>query len=311
MLKFIARCLIFILPVLLVYTLVEYNLRQLPYGVKVKNEFAMANREKIKILALGSSHFERGINPEYMDSLTLNLGNSSQRIVENYRLLLKFEPLLPNLKLVIVELSFDWLERNKSRTSPVIDNLNLIFYNVNTFERDIKPQDYLLFPSNPDYFSNRLREHLFNESAIKFNRYGFDTNRFYGSYEAVQHRDSLIRDEDIFVENADDPEAFSRNVKVLQQFIDYCKKRGLKVLIYSTPTHYRYNQLRDNKIVARRDSILEVMQNTYPNLNIYIDEENPEFITPYFYNGDHLNPNGAEKATKLLNTYIEENIFRK
>ncbi|WP_373060225.1 hypothetical protein [Zunongwangia sp. H14] len=309
--KFITGCIIFLIPVIAIYAAVEYSLRQIPYAVKIKKEFAMNNREDIKILALGSSHFERGLNPQFMDSLTLNLGNSGQRIIENYRLLLKFEPLLPNLKLVIVELSYDWLERNKSMTSPVVDNLNLVFYDVNTFERDVKPQDYLLFPSNPDFFSNRLSEHIFNESALKFNKFGFDTNRFYGSYEAVQHQDSLIKDEDIYVENATDPVAFSKNVKILNKFIEYCEKRKLKILIYSTPTHYRYNRLRDKQIVQRRDSVLQEFKQKYENLSVYIDEENPDFVTPFFYNGDHLNPTGAEKATKLLNEYIEKNIFTK
>lgn len=305
--NFLIKLLIFSIPVIIIFIGVELLLRNLEYSVTIKKEFFDKNRKQIKILALGSSHYERGINPKYLNHLTLNLGNSAQRINENFELLKTFEPDLPSLRLVILELSYDWLERDKYLTSPIVDVLNLIFYDVNTFERNINIKDHSMFLSDSEYFSKRISLYFKNEKESTYNKFGFDTSKFYGSYEAVNHNDSLILDKDIFVENIENSKVFTQNLKVLNEFITYCSLNDLNIIIYNPPIHYRYNNLRKQTIVNRRDSLLLEISNTYNHIKIFNDESNLNFTAEYFYNGDHLNPLGAKKATSRLNVFIEEN----
>ena len=305
--KFVITLLIFSLPVLIVFSTIEIYLRTIQFPEKIKKQYLENHKNDISILAIGSSHYERGINPAFLKNETLNLGNSSQRIAEGFELLKGIYPEIPSLKLLIVEVSYDWLERDKTLTSPVVDRLNLLAYDINTYQRPLKPWDHLIFPVRPDYFSEVINASLNDEYALKYNRFGFDTTKYHGSYQAVGHQDSLILDKDIFVENAENQSELNKNSNILKKVISYCEERNVRVLIYNPPIHYRYKNLRKIEIVKRRDSILQSLMKSNPELKLLNLEETSDFEAINFYNGDHLNPKGAKKATKILNNFIEEN----
>ncbi|APG59113.1 hypothetical protein [Christiangramia salexigens] len=305
--RFLIQFISFSIPIVIILITIELLLKSFTYSVSVKKKFFNEHNEKIKIIALGSSHYERGINPEFLNHKTLNLGNSSQRIPENFELFRHFNPKLNSLKLVIIEVSYDWLERDKKFTSPLIDHLNLMFYNTNTFQRPLKLKDSLHYFADPDFFSHKLNQYLKGEMELKYNKFGFDTTKFDGSYQAVNHIDSLILDKDIYIENVQNKIALEKNTNTLRKLITICQDGGLNVLIYNPPTHSRYNQLRIENIIRRRDSVLNLLKNQFPDLKVLDLESNPDFITTDFYNGDHLNPKGAKKATLRLNEFIENN----
>lgn len=306
--KFISRILIFTFPVILIWLGTEIMLRKVDYAVSKKAVYFENHKSEIKILALGSSHFERGINPMFLDWPTLNLGNSGQRINENYDLYKHFIKQLPQLKLVIVELSYDWLERDKSLTPAIIDHENLIYYDTNTFDRRVMPWDYSLYLSDSDYYSKILLDKLKGKTESRYNSFGFDTLRYFGYYQSVGYKNEKIEDQEIFVQNAEDSAQFQKNVQVFKNLIKDCRNRGISVLVFNTPNHFRYNELRDPEIVSRRDSLENALLSEFAGLKILDLENNTDFTAKYFYNADHLNPKGAEKATRILNEYISEHF---
>ncbi|MCM4154424.1 DUF1574 domain-containing protein [Gramella sp. AN32] len=302
--KILLTCLIFSTPIIMVLVGLEITLRNIDLETKVKAEFIDNNKSNIKIAVLGSSQTERAINPEFLDYYTINFSNSSQRIPENYLLLKKFYKELRALQLIVLELPYDMIYRDKEYTSKIVDQQNLIFYDVNTFQRDIKPWDYQLYPSNPQYLWSRIKNFYLDKQEITPNAYGFDTNHFFGSYQAINHNDSLIFDKDIFIENANNKEALQPNLKVLNKFLKLCAEENFQVLLYSPPNHYRYNNLKDVHITSVRDSLVQNIQDEYPTILFFNEELNPSYTSKYFFNANHLNPDGAKKATKELNDFI-------
>jgi hypothetical protein len=296
-------------PVIIVMVAIEIALRFLNYSESVKSEFIHKNSEKIEVLFLGSSQIQRAINPEHLQMPAINLANSSQRLYEDFQLLQYFQPKLKNLKLVVLEVSYERLHRDKSFTSPVIDHVNLAFYNVNSFGRSLKIQDYLLFHSNPEYFSGQLYQNYFSTPEEILNKYGYDVNKYGGSYKYADYNDDLIKDDDIFIENVYNPEEYKKNVKLFYEVLDYCLMNNMDVLLYSPATHSRFNNLRNNKLVAERDLIIQEIQSKYDDIKVLIDEEDPDFKMKHFYNANHLNPDGAELATKKVNDFILKNYY--
>jgi len=298
---------IFLLPILILYTILEINLRKIPFEPKVKYEYLLKNHNKIEILALGASQSERSINPEFLDINALNLGNSSQGLFEDFQLLKAFEPKLPNLELVILGLPFNSVHIGQDFTRTEVHQFNLIFYDVNTFGRNIKPQDYLLFHTNPDLFSKRLINFLRGDSPIKLNRHGFDINKFFGSYQAAEFKIDQIDLKDIYIDNLANKKVLLKSKKILKEFLSYCQDKDIEVLLYSPPSHFLYNELRDKIMVQERDSLVWNLKDKFPFVKFFNEEENEEFTTKYFYNANHLNPEGAKKATLRLNEFINEN----
>lgn len=308
--KFSLTLLIFMLPVLGVLALVEYELRHIEYPEAVKNRYIQNHKNKIEILFLGSSQIERAINPEYLSKPAINLANSSQRLPEDFLLLKHFAPQLPSLQVVVIEVGYDKLYRDKNYTSKIIDQKNLLFYGINTFNRIRKLKEHFLFFSDPRYFSNLLKEKYNHSSPVQLNKYGFDENQFFGSYQAVKYRDSLILDKDIFIENVKtSKKVYSHNLKVLYKIIEYCKTNNLNILIYSSPKHFRYNELRNQNLVEKRDSLFSVLKTEYPQIKFFIKDKDSSFTANYFYNGNHLNPDGAKKATKDIDNEILKDFF--
>ena len=79
------------------------------------------------------------------------------------------------------------------------------------------------------------------------------------------------------------------------------------MVLTSLPMHRYYLRGRNPNILRRRDSILELVLENYKNVRAFRKEEDTiHFKTSDYINHNHLNPRGAEKFTKELNTFIEE-----
>lgn len=286
----------------------EKVLAGMPFPEAVKQEHIDQNAEDIEILVLGSSQIQRAINPEYLSRPTSNLANSSQLLFEDFQLLKHFRPSLPNLKGTVIEVSYDKLERNKSFTNPALHHRNLKFYDVNTFGRPVNFKDFFLFHANPEHFYKNLVAYLRGDSAIKLNRYGFDENKYDGIFKNVQYKDS-IEEQLITIENVKDSLTYEENKTLLHQMIRYALEEDLEVLIYHPPTHHAYNRLRDPELIEKWQNLLTELEKEYPQLHFLIDDKNPDFKTTHFYNGNHLNPDGAEKASKIMDSVINKNFY--
>jgi hypothetical protein len=71
------------------------------------------------------------------------------------------------------------------------------------------------------------------------------------------------------------------------------------------PLYKTYLEKRNPEMLMRRDSILNVIAMRYPNVRIFNKEADTiQFKVSDFNNHNHLNPKGAKKFTKELNTFI-------
>lgn len=301
--------LLFLLPVAIIYLVMEHKLTEVRFPEAVKMEFINENAEEVEILLLGSSQVQRAVNPEHLSKPAINLANQSQMLYEDLQLLKYFRPELNNLKVVVFEVSYDKLERDKSYTSPVLHHKNLKFYGVNTFGRPLKFQDNFLFHSNPDYFYGELKDHLSNSSGIRLNKYGFDVNKYDGIYRNANYQDEQLKDENILIENISNEEIYKKNLLVLHEIIQFCLRENLQILIYHPPTHRRYNKLIDPQLLNKWNSLISDLRKTYDDVHFFIDYNNPDFEMNDFYNGNHLNPDGAKKASENLDAVINQKFY--
>lgn len=307
--NFLLNFFIFITPIILIIFLIDYELRHYRFEEVAKISYLQKNTDKINILFLGSSQTQRAINPEYLSLPAINLANSSQRPFEDFKLLKFFQPKLDSLKLIVLELGYDQLNRSKKYTASTLDSHNLHFYKVNTFNRSLKPSDYLIFNNNPEYYANILKEKFYNSPSITPNNFGFDNSKYTGSYSAAGYDNIKIKDEDIFIENVNNPGIVNENLKIFKEMILYCLDNKLKVLIYVPPSHFRFNNLRNSYLINQRDKTLDELKKEFPELHFFIDETNPNFDISLFFNANHLNPKGAKKATEIIDIFIKNEVF--
>lgn len=146
----------------------------------------------------------------------------------------------------------------------------------------------------------RIYEHIRGKSLIFCNEYGFDTSF---SYE------NRMKDFNKHAQKtADYHKAKSRgsvisNKNCLNQIINKAVEKNISIVIYIPPVHPSYLALLDAKqLNTMYDAINEVSK--HKNIMLIDWLKNKSFGDDDFYDSDHLNSKGAEKATRMLDSLV-------
>ena len=113
--SFVFNLIKFSLPLMIIvcgfFIYAEYTLQFYPSIFQLKAQNFKQNKNKIEVLILGSSHNKTAINPEFINAFcSSNLAFEGQDIRIDSALFNKTINLLPNLKIVVFELSYHTLE---------------------------------------------------------------------------------------------------------------------------------------------------------------------------------------------------------
>lgn len=128
---------------------------------------------------------------------------------------------------------------------------------------------------------------------------GKDENRGYvlnRKEKPVENRDYMI--------NSEYTSKISLRTKInLKLFVDECKEHGVQVLFVKLPSTDRWNTARSNAIKAYS----EELGVTFIDMNL-LEDYQIDFDRDFRDGGNHMNINGAEKASEYLGRYVTENM---
>ncbi len=306
-LRFLKYCLVFFIPVVLAYFVLELLVLNIPINYKVFGSYLNAHSQEIEVMALGSSQMKCGFNPEFSEESAINLASTSQHHNEDFHILKDTKDRLPKLKYVLFEVSYNHLELPHHPDDYWKNTIYLKYYGVNAFERPTWFKDRLVFLSNPSFYSYVLKENYFYKTKnVQLNRYGFDTNNYEGAFKKLNYDESKIETHKFKIITREDLGIFKENTAYLFEMLNYAKAENLEVIVCTLPLYKTYLKQRNPNIVRRRDSVLEVIKKKYSNV-IFLNEETDtlNFTVKDFLNENHLNPDGAKKFTTLVNRKID------
>ena len=101
--KFIPKLLFFIFPLMVLIIGMEIYFRNAPNAFITKADYFKANKDKIEVLILGSSHNQNGLNSKFFTKKTANLSYGSQDIQIDSALFFSNVKQMKNLKKVIFD----------------------------------------------------------------------------------------------------------------------------------------------------------------------------------------------------------------
>ncbi len=306
-LQFLKYCSLFFVPVIIIYCILEILASNLPINYKIAGEYLNKNSNKIELLALGSSQVKCGFNPEFSHKPAINLASTSQHHKEDFLILQGTIDRLPSLKYVLLEVSYLHLELPYHPNDYWKNNIYLKYYNVNAFERRTYFKDKFVYLSNPRFYSAKLKDYyLFKNDKEQLNEFGFDTNRFYGSFNKLDYDTLKIRNKYFKIHTKENIEVFKTNTTYLFKMLDYMQSKNLNVIICTVPLYKTYLKKRNPNVVRRRDSVLSVIKKKYSNVVLLNEETDTiQFTVKDFLNQNHLNPDGAKKFTTLVNQKLD------
>ena len=98
---------------------------------------------------------------------------------------------------------------------------------------------------------------------------------------------------------------YNKITALLDDAINKCLARNVKVILLSPPKYYLYNDyMNHNKLIRRNDFFNKYKNNK--DVFIWNYERKYEFQTKYFLNEDHLNLEGSKMFTNEINNKLHE-----
>lgn len=297
---------LFLLPLLILYPLLEVKLSGVPNMYNKKKEFLEGQLQQVEVLTTGSSHGD-AINPDYIQTKTFTLNQAAQDLYYDTLLVIHYLERLPKLKLVIIPISYFSLEYQMDRTK----TWTLAPYYFHTWR--IPPQHWDSF-LNWRYFS--LTGAYGWEKAMTYLQNGFQDDewkimkatgwRLQGNQELkdTPHESEFgqysIRMQYIEIMKF---ERMPENMKLLENLIRQCQARGVQVALVTTPVHHSYSDFMNSQRWQATQSVVQSLVERYHILYMnYLSD--PRFLDADFYSRDHVNTNGSINFSRLLETEI-------
>ncbi|MEM7084701.1 MAG: hypothetical protein AAF489_00875 [Bacteroidota bacterium] len=286
----------------------EYFSARLPSTFKANEAYLQKEQEKFETLVLGSSQMQGAVNPEWLNSPTLNLASGDQHHDTDFKLLKGIHESLPKLKTVVLEVSYSHFELPHNGKDFWKNTLYLKYYGVNAFERKTYFKDRLLYVSNPRFFSERIDAHFIQKKAqVAYNYFGFNTKNYEGQFKNLNYNEKRIAQVPNFKINTEpNPFIFKTNTALFYEMLDFLAEKNYRVIIAKVPMYKTYHSKRNTNILRRRDSVLSDVLLKYPNCRLLDMEDNTTlFNVKDYWNQSHLNPDGAKKFTAQLNGLLQ------
>src|SRR5690606_15869999 len=130
-LRFLKYSLVFFLPIIISYIILEFLAMGIPINYKKISEYFNRHSNEIELMALGSSQVKTGFNPALSDEKAINFASTSQHHKEDFHILKDTRARTPNLKYVLLEISYNHLELPYHPNDYWKHTIYLKYYNVN------------------------------------------------------------------------------------------------------------------------------------------------------------------------------------
>ena len=294
------QLMVFLLPLALLFAVVEFKLSQFADMYAVRANALRKVAPNVEILVVGHSHAMRGIDPSGLPLPSFNLGFPGQSAILDAKITEEVFRCAPRLRLVIATVGYASL-RYRLTDSPSRARNTLYFRAFHLNEegeasRLFDPERYSLFlvygpwvsrhillgtavPEDPTASQNGWQP---SDSTIVG-----DLGEHAASERAVQV--NMLTQRNVIAEN----------MLALRQLLAGASKRGIRVVFVATPIYStlrtRLTNARWKADEARIEAIATACGATFHDFMADV-----RFDAADFENADHLNARGAKKFTRIL-----------
>jgi len=298
--KIIKNIFIYIVPVIIVIFIFEYNLPNVRNSHNKKKAFFEESISENTVLVLGSSHALSGIDPDFFDSKGFNLANMSQSLYYDYRLFLNYLHDMDNLKIVLISIDYFSLEFNLSKSPEYwrtffyeqvygippeskLHNLNLKRFSQTALYGREKSLKCALKLFKLD-LAERMKK---NGSDISVSEGGSK-----GGKQRVDFHHSLM-----------DETLVPSNVKHLEKIVELSLANEIIPVLITLPVFRSYSDNIDKKKYQTIKENVDMLSQKY-KIQYYNYFYDKRFEIDDFTDDDHMSLKGLEKLSRIINHEI-------
>ncbi len=302
MMNFIKKGLFFLLPIVLVFIVLEVTLRAIPNGYSFKKEYLEKNAKDLEVLVLGSSHSYRGINPEVFSKKSFNASYVSQTLNYDHFIFDTYKDQLDQLEVLVLPISYQSLfsKLEEAKESWRVKNY-VLYWDYPGYPYSLVHRSELFGQPKKgiSHIKRFIDYYVFKKDQIKSNEFGFEPRKKQvkdlikvGKAAAARH--TISKDKHL-----------AYNIGLVQEMIDFCKAKEIEVLLVTLPGFETYTQNLDAQQLRKMKEILAQLVTANPGLRYEDFLTDPRFTKDDFADADHLNEKGAAKFSNILNSIIK------
>lgn len=295
------KILLFVLPILALCFCLEWMMRAIPNDYSTKANGLKQLGPNTACLFLGGSQGYMGFNADSCILPAFNLAHVSQSLDWDWALLQHYAPLLPNLKYVVLPITYPTLF-NTLEESPETWRIKnyVVFHDLDaphgnlTYHSLIMDQNFFeLSKRGYLYFSEGKSESLCSENGTYRHPEPPKTWEFKGPIAAKRHTTpihSSITDE---------------NIHRVEEMINWCSSKNIHLILVTTPAWHTYiEKLNEEQWEATQ----QYCQN-WDRRNNHVTYVNwmtdTAFHYAHFQDADHCSALGAVLLTKKINALLK------
>ncbi len=281
----------------------EMYARSIPNSYRYKKEWMDAHCDSVNLLIMGNSHM-LSIDPSLFKN-AFNLANSSQNLEYDCWLLKEYVGKCPNLSVVLLPVDYH--------------NMFSVDYEIkdaSSWNRSIYYNLYMGYPKHgylsmyhyelacSRFMISKILKYTYSVIIgspydIKCDKLGRRVPKTEKNVEQVSHR---IFKSDLKKHSYSKLISEIRsNSKYLEEIINICRSRDIRLIMISTPYWHTYNDYLDSIRLGLLDSCVFDLHNRY-NVEYYNYRDDVRFImnSSLFSDGQHLSRKGSDIFTVFL-----------
>ncbi|WP_299780176.1 hypothetical protein [uncultured Formosa sp.] len=280
----------------------EFLLRYIPNAYQVKSDYINVNHQRIKTLLVGSSHVLYGINPDFLTKEAINYGNVSQTIDIDYNIIHQYINTLDSLETVVLRLSYTTLFEQLKEGDESWRIKNYKIYTDVNLESKMK-HHFEIFSVKLKYNLERIYNfYILKETPEFVNTSGWGTHNMDYKPEDIDVLSAIIAKKHFAKNDA----LYADNFKSLETIIQECNKKSIKVLLVTMPAYSSYVEKLDSLQLEKTIRAGTLMSVNHDNCLYFNFLNDKRFGRQDFIDVDHLNTQGAEKFSKLIDSILTQ-----
>ncbi len=305
--RIIYKTIVYSSPAWLFYFYLEYRLGILENSYSFKIQHFNAIKDSCRVLVLGNSEMMKGINPDFIPQPAFNMAHVSQNYVVDELILQKYISQLPQLKLVVLGLSYlsfgDDLQNGE-------ETWRISFYKKHygvALNNGFDAKDYSNTLRYTPYEAFKLCLNNFNTDLVN----GIQANGWMQAIgsDSTHLTDEFARQRATMHTKSLRLENVSKNIMALRNIIVLLKKRNIRILLMAPPVMQNYSRCLDQSWLARNDSLVNLLTLEYKLEVVDFTKANDSFYNTFeggFSDVNHLNKDGADWLGIVLGCYVFE-----
>ncbi len=273
---------------------------------QIVKEFYNEPKNSLDVVFLGDSSIYKGISPatiwEEYKITSYDFGSPTQRIWDSYYML---NEVLHYQNPKVIVLNIDQIYKNiplKEEYSRVLyDSIKLSKNKISAISdpvqnKTINEQISFIFPILR--FHDRWKELEDNDFKIEKDR----NNEIFKGYWLLK-REKPYESEFDYMKQTSGDEISDKALIYLNKINELCKQNNIELILIEMPTPNVWDKTKHEQILE----LSETENIVFIDTNVLLDEIKIDWEKDTSDYGDHLNLNGAEKVSKYIGQYLNEN----